>query len=190
MQHPVPKLYQLRDRGYARGGAQGKLQGRYSKGMNPLLLLLQAPETAARPMDRGLLVILVALVFTAILAHRFWRKTIRLEDELSTTTKDLTFHLGRYRRAWRTLQKPAAMAERMTGLVTEATPGWEAAGLPAKGQAIHGGEAAAQTTWSAIPAPGADGSVSTPFSFPLGGRVFRATPLGEESLGLILVEPE
>ena len=157
--------------------------------MNGLLSLLQT-DTASRPFDRGLLVLLVALLFAAILAHRFWRRTIRLEDELETTKKDLTFHYGRYRRAWRGLGQPAALAERVTGLVTEATPGWEAAGFPAKGRMIHGGEAAAQNAWSVIPAPGADGTVSPAFSFTLGGRSFKATPLAEESLGLVLIEPE
>jgi len=152
----------------------------------PLLLL----DAESRPFDRGLLVLLAALLFAAVLAHRFWRRTIRLEDELETAKKDLTFHYGRYRRAWRGLDQPAALAERVTGLVTEATPGWEAAGFPAKGRMIHGGEAAAQTAWSAIPAPGADGSVSAAFSFQLGGRSFKATPLAEESLGLVLIEPE
>lgn len=152
----------------------------------PLLLL----DADAHPLDRGLLVVLAGLLFAAVLAHRYWRRTIRLEDELDTTKKDLAFHMGRYRRAWRLLQEPAALAERVTGLVTEATPGWEAAGFPVKGRMVHGGEAAAQTTWSAIPAPGADGTVSPAFTFQLGGRTFKATPLMEESLGLVLVEPE
>lgn len=155
--------------------------------MTGLLLLLNADP---RPLDHGLLVVLGALVFMVILAHRYWRKTIRLEDELETTTKDLAFHYGRYRRAWRALQQTAALAERVTGLVTEATPGWERAGFPAKGEVIHRGESAAQAAWSAISAPGADGSVSPAFVFRLGGRSFRATPLAEESLGLVLVEPE
>ncbi len=164
-------------------------KGRYSKVMNasfPLLLL----DANARPFDRGLLVVVLALIFTAILAHRFWRKTIRLEDELASTKKDLAFHLGRYRRAWRTMRGAAALAERVTGLVTEATPGWEGAGLPAKGSVIHGNEAGAQAAWSAIPAPAADGTVGAAFTFVVGGRTFKATPLGEESLGLVLVEPE
>lgn len=156
----------------------------------PLLLPLLQTDTDARPFDRGLLVVVAALLFAAILAHRYWRKTIRLEDELETTKKDLTFHYGRYRRAWRAMEGQAALAERVTGLVTEATPGWEGAGFPAKGRMIHGGEAAAQTAWSAIPAPGADGTVSPAFTFHLGGRAFKATPLAEESLGLVLVEPE
>lgn len=163
-------------------------KGRYSKVMNatfPLLLL----DAAARPFDRGLLVVVIALIFTAILAHRFWRKTIRLEDELETTRKDLTFHYGRYRRAWRTMRGAAALAERVTGLVTEATPGWEALGLPAKGAVIHGGEAEAQAAWSAIPAPATDGAVGAAFTFSVGGRTLKATPLAEESLGLLLVEP-
>ena len=152
----------------------------------PLLLL----DASSRPFDRGLLVILLALIFAAILAHRFWRKTIRLEDELATTKKDLTFHLGRYRRAWRTMQGPVALAERVTGLVTEATPGWERSGLPGKGAAIHGGEAEAQAAWSAIPAPTAEGGVGAPFSFTVHGHRLKATPLPEESLGLVLIEPE
>ena len=154
-----------------------------------LPFLLQAPD-AARPFDRGLFVLVLALIFAAILAHRFWRKTVRLEDELAATKKDLSFHLGRYRRAWRVLGQQAALAERGTGLVSEATPGWEAAGLPAKGAAIHRGEAAAQAAWSALPAPGSDGTVGAPITFELGGRRFKATPLAEEALGLVLVEPE
>ena len=156
--------------------------------MTGLPFLLQAPD-AARPFDRGLFVLVLALIFAAILAHRFWRRTIRLEDELATMKKDLTFHLGRYRRAWRGLGQRAALVERGTGLVTEATPGWEAAGLPAKGETIHRGEAAAQAAWSAIPAPTAEGVVGAPMAFELGGRLFKATPLADEALGLVLVEP-
>lgn len=126
------------------------------------LLLDPTGPAAGRPLDRGLLVLVLALIFAAILAHRFWRRTIRLEDELARTTQDLTFHLGRYRRAWRGLGAQAALAERGTGLVTEATPGWEAAGLPAKGEPIHRGEAGAQAAWSAIPAPTAEGAVAPP----------------------------
>ena len=151
--------------------------------------LMQAPD-APRSVDGGLLVILAALLFAAILAHRYWRKSIRLEDELARTKMDLTFHLGRYRRAWRGLGQRAALVERGTGLVTEATPGWEAAGLPAKGEVLHRGEAAAGAVWSAIPAPTAEGAVGAPRTFELGGRPFKATPLAEEALGLVLVEPE
>lgn len=154
------------------------------------ILYLMLLDDSSRPFDRGLLVVLVTLLFTAILAHRYWRRTIRLEDELETTRKDLTFHLGRYRRAWRTLQQTAALVERATGLVTEATPGWEAAGFPAMGGVIHRGESPAMAAWSAIPAPAADGRVGPAFVLQIGGRSFRATPLGEESLGLVLVEPE
>ena len=157
--------------------------------MPSLTLLLQTPE-AARPFDRGLLVLVLALIFTAVVAHRFWRRCIRLEDELAVTKKDQAFHLGRYRRAWRGLAQPAALAERATGFVTEATPGWEAAGLPAKGAVLCGGDAGAQAAWAAIPAPAEDGRVAPPFAFELGGRRFKATPLAEESLGLVLVEPE
>lgn len=157
--------------------------------MLSLTLLIQTPETA-RPFDRGLFVLVLALIFTAVVAHRFWRRTIRLEDELAATKKDLAFHLGRYRRAWRGLAQPAALAERSTGFVTEATPGWEAAGFPAKGAVIHRGDATAQAAWTAVPAPAADGRVAPPFTFELGGRRFKATPLAEESLGLVLVEPE
>lgn len=154
------------------------------------LLPLLLPAAPSRSFDGGLLAVLAALVFSAVLAHRYWRKTIRLEDELESVTRDLAFHYGRYRRAWRTLQGSAALAERGSGFVTEATPGWEAAGLPAKGALIHRGEAPALAAWSAIPAPGADGRVSPPFLFQEGGRSFRATPLAEESLGLVLIEPE
>ncbi|MBS1766705.1 MAG: hypothetical protein JST05_04780 [Acidobacteria bacterium] len=156
--------------------------------MDSLTLLLQAPDTA-RPFDRGLFVIVVSLIFAAVLAHRFWRKGLRLEVELAEAKKDLSFHLGRYRRAWRALGQSAALAERATGFVTEATPGWEAAGLPPKGAAIHGGDAAAQAAWAAIPAPGGDGSVGAPVFFELGGRRLKATPLTDEALGVVLVEP-
>ena len=157
--------------------------------MTGLPLLLQAPD-AARPFDRGLFVLVLALIFAAVLAHRFWRRTIRLEDELAATQKDLTFYLGRYRSAWRALGGQAALVERGTGLVTEATPGWEAGGLPAKGAAIHRGETAALAAWTSIPAPAADGSVGAPIAFELGGRRFKGTPLTGEALGLVLVEPE
>ncbi|HTL99466.1 MAG TPA: hypothetical protein VL181_11750 [Holophagaceae bacterium] len=157
--------------------------------MTGLRFLIQTPD-AARSFDGGLLAVVAALLFAAVLAHRYWRKAIRLEDELATTKKDLTFHYGRYRRAWRTTRQRAALVERVTGFVTEATPGWEEGGLPAKGSAIHRGDEAAQEAWSAIPAPGSDGSVGAPFTFHLGGRAFKATPLAEESLGLVLVEPE
>ncbi len=144
---------------------------------------------AAQGLDRGFLVVIGALIFCAILAHRYWRAKIRLEDELASTKKDLGFHLGRYQRAWRALRQPAALVDRASALVVEATPGWVALGLPAAGTAIHGGEEHVQAAWTAIPAPGPDGQPRGAVELRVRERELRAQPLEGEGLGLVLVEP-
>ena len=154
--------------------------------MTGILLQSAAP---AHVQDRGFLVIVGALIFCAILAHRYWRAKIRLEDELVSVRKDLGFHLGRYQRAWRGLQLPAALADRATGLVVEATPGWAALGLPAAGATLPGGETEAKAAWAAIPAPDAEGRVAGAVDLNVAGRALRAQPLAGEALGLVLVEP-
>ncbi|HJU84219.1 MAG TPA: hypothetical protein VJ600_08405 [Holophagaceae bacterium] len=155
-------------------------------------ILLQPAAQAPAPahlQDRGFLVIVGALIFCAILAHRYWRAKIRLEDELVSVRKDLGFHLGRYQRAWRNLQQPAALADRASGLVIEATPGWVALGLPASGAPLHGGDEAVRSAWAAIPAPDADGRAGGARELVVAGRPLRAQPLEGEGLGLVLVEP-
>ncbi|HJW09121.1 MAG TPA: hypothetical protein VJ483_05755 [Holophagaceae bacterium] len=146
-------------------------------------------SSAPHPMDRGFLTLVGALIFCAILAHRYWRAKIRLEDELAATKKDLGFHLGRYQRAWRAQHQPAALVDRASALVVEATPGWLALGLPAPGSAVHDGEEGALAAWAAIPAPGADGHARAALEMEVRSRGLRAQPLEAEGLGLVLVEP-
>ena len=141
-----------------------------------------------RTMDAGVLVILAALFFTAILALRLWRGKIRAEDELVAFQKDSAFSTGRYRAGFRKLRALVAFVDRATGLVVEPTPGWLAAGLAEGGRKIWGDDAAAESAWRSIPPPDAKNQVGDPVRFILAGRSFLAEPLEGENLGIVLVQ--
>jgi hypothetical protein len=135
-----------------------------------------------------MLVILAALFFTAIMAHRLWRGKIKAEDELTAFQKDSAFSLGRYRAGFRKLQSVAAFADRGTGLVVEPTPGWLTAGLAEGGRKVWGEDSAAESLWKSIPPPNAENRVGEPIRFTLAGRTFQAEPLEGENLGIVLVQ--
>lgn len=142
----------------------------------------------SRPVDTGFLIVLGALVFTAILAHRLWRGKIRAEDELTAFQKDAAFSMGRYRAGFRKLRSAAAFIDRATGLVVECSPGWLSAGLAEAGRKVWGEDSAAESAWVSIPPPDAEGRVGEAVRFVLGGRSFLAEPLEGESLGIVLVQ--
>ncbi len=145
-------------------------------------------DLRSRP-DWGFVAVVIGLVFAAIQAHRFWRQTIRLEDQLVAMKKDQAFTYEQYRDAFKALRGPAALVERGTSLVTQATPGWVAEGMPAIGSRLAQGDEGLREAWSALPAPAADGTVSTPVQVVLGGRSLEVVPLAGASLGLLLVQP-
>ncbi len=147
----------------------------------------QVPQLSRTP-DTGLLVVLAALFFTSILAHRLWRGKIKAEDELMASQKDAAFSGGRYRAGFRKLRAIAAFADRVTGLVVEPTPGWLAAGLAEGGRKIWGEDITVESAWKSIPAPDAGNRVGEPIRFVMAGRSFQAEPLADENLGLVLVQ--
>jgi len=149
----------------------------------PLLIL------AAR-VDGGLLLVVAGLFFASILAHRYWRAKIRLEDELEAFRRDSGFTQARYREAWRRLGAAAAFVDRGNGLVIEVTQGWEAAGLPGAGSRLHSGDPVLEAAWKALPPPDAEGHAGPPREVVLRGRACTATPLDGASLGIILVSME
>lgn len=141
-----------------------------------------------RPADTGFLIVLAALFFTAILAHRLWRRKIRAEDELVAYQKDAAFSMGRYRTGFRKLRSIVAFVDRATGLVVECSPGWLSAGLAEAGRKIWGEDSAAEGAWESISPPDGDGHVGEAVQFVLGDRSFHAEPLDGESLGIVLVQ--
>lgn len=147
----------------------------------------QVPSLS-RPVDAGFLIVLGALVFTAILAHRLWRGKIRAEDELAAHQRDIAFSLGRYRTGFRKLRALAAFVDRSTGLVVECSPGWLSAGLAEAGRKVWGEDLAAETAWGSIPPPDAEGRVGEAVRFILGDCSFEAEPLDGASLGIVLVQ--
>lgn len=151
------------------------------------ITLDQVPALSRTP-DTGFLVVVAALFFTAILAHRLWRGKIRAEDELMAFQKDAAFSMGRYRAGFRKLRAVAAFADRATGLVVEPTPGWLAAGLAEGGRKIWGEDGIAEGVWKSIPAPDAENRVGGPVGFAMAGRSFIAEPLEGENLGIVLVQ--
>jgi hypothetical protein len=151
------------------------------------ITLEQVPAFSRTP-DTGLLVILGALFFTAILAHRLWRGKIRAEDELTAFQRDAAFSMGRYRAGFRKLRSIAAFADRATGLVVEPTPGWLEAGLAEGGRKVWGEDSAAETAWRSISAPDAGNHPGEPVRFAMAGRSFLAQPLDGENLGIVLVQ--
>jgi hypothetical protein len=150
------------------------------------LALALAPAWPHR-VDGGVLLLVAALFLATILAHRYWRAVIRLEDELQARRVDAERSLERYRVAFRAMAEPAAFVDRATALVVEATPGWVAAGLPPVGDTLHGPDEALATAWRALAPPDADHRPAAPVVLAIALRPFRAEPLGGASLGLVLV---
>ncbi len=151
------------------------------------VLMTQSAGLGASP-DRGTLALVAALFLVSILAHRLWRGKIRAEDEVLALRKDQAFSQGRYRAGFRALGLPAAFADRATGLVMEATPGWVEAGLLETGQPVWSREPAAEAVWREIPPPSEDGRPAPSRLLQFQGQALRATPLGGESLGVVLLE--
>lgn len=147
------------------------------------------PQTTAHP-DWGYIATLTGLVFAAIQAHRYWRATIRLEDEMAATQKDTQFTLDRYQQAFPHLRVPAAFVDRNSGRVAQVTPGWTAAGLPGPGTVLTAGDEAATAMWASIPGPDAEGHQADARALSVNGHRFHILPLGGASLGLVLVQPE
>ena len=139
--------------------------------------------------DGGVLLLLAALFLASVLAHRYWRAKIRLEDEVEAQGREALRSFERYRAAFRAMPFPAAFADRATGLVMEATPGWDAEGLPETGDRLYAGDAALEAAWNAIPPPSEDDAPAPPQDLDLGGRTLRALCLGGASLGVVLVVP-
>lgn len=139
--------------------------------------------------DGGVLLLVAALFLVSVLAHRYWRAKIRLEDELEAKDLDGARAFERYRLAFRALPAPAAFVDRATGLVMEATPGWAGDGLPEPGEALFVEDAALEAAWRAVPAPGPDHRPADPLALRVRGRAFTATFLGGASLGVVLVAP-
>lgn len=153
-----------------------------------MAFLLQLPPWPHK-VDGGVLLLVAALFLASVLAHRYWRAKIGLEDALEAQELDALRSWERYRLAFRALPAPAAFVDRATGLVMEATPGWVRAGLPGPGVAVHGGDPALEAEWRAVPAPGADHKPAEPMALALRGGAFTATFLGGPSLGVVLVVP-
>ena len=151
------------------------------------LLILAALAPWSHRVDRGMLLLVAALFLATILAHRYWRATIRLEDEAEARRLDTERALERYRLAFRSSPHPAAFVDRTTGLVMEAAPGWAAAGLPPAGTALFTADAALEPLWRAIPGPDAEHRPAPPQDLVIREAAFRAEPLGGPSLGIVLV---
>ncbi|BDU71621.1 hypothetical protein [Mesoterricola silvestris] len=153
-----------------------------------MAFLLQLPPWPHK-VDGGVLLLVAALFLASVLAHRYWRATIRLEDEGEARELDARRALERYREAFRGLPAPAAFADRATGLVMEATPGWAGQDLPAPGEPVFRDDPALEAAWRAIPGPGPDHRPADPGPLTLRGRAFTATCLGGASLGVVLLVP-
>jgi hypothetical protein len=137
--------------------------------------------------DGGIVLLVAALFLVSVLAHRYWRAKIRLEDDLEAKDREASRAFDRYFRAFRALPEPAAFVDRNSALVMEATPGWTREGLPAPGDVLHAGDPSLEEAWRAIPAPGPAHEPAAPVALALGDRAFTATCLGGDSLGVVLL---
>ena len=138
-------------------------------------------------LDFGLLALVAALFLAVVLAHRYWRGQIRLEDQLAAMERDAERVHGRYHAAFRRLPCPAAFVDRVTGLVMEAAPGWIQDGLPQPGDPVFQGDPELEAAWRAIPPPDAEHRAADRVDLRIQDRPFRAEPLGGASLGVVLV---
>ena len=153
------------------------------------ILILAIPNLPYR-LDYGVLTLVAALFLASILAHRYWRAQIRLEDLLAAREADLERVHARYRAAFRRAPAPLAFVDRVTGLVMEAAPGWLAAGLPAAGEPVFRDDPELEAAWRAIAPPDAEHRAAAAVALRIRGRAFRAEPLGGPSLGVVLVLAE
>jgi hypothetical protein len=153
-----------------------------------MAFLLQLPPWPHK-VDGGVLLLVAALFLASVLAHRYWRAKIRLEDELESRDLDARRAFERYREAFRSLTGPAAFADRVSGLVMEATPGWAGQGLPEPGELVYREDPALASAWREIPGPGPDHSPAGHSPLTLQGRAFTAICLGGASLGVVLLVP-
>jgi len=140
--------------------------------------------------DYGVLILVAALFLASVLAHRYWRAQIRLEDLLAAREADLERVHARYRAAFRRAPAPLAFVDRVTGLVMEAAPGWLAAGLPEVGEPLFLDDPALESAWRAIAPPDAEHRAAAPVELRVRGRALRAEPLDGPSLGVVLVLAE
>ena len=140
-------------------------------------------------LDGGVLLLVAALFLATVLAHRYWRAKIRLEDELEARERDLVRAQDRYRAAFRALPGPAAFVDRGSGLVMEGTPGWLQDGLPEPGEPLFRDDPELEAAWRAIPPPAPDHRPAAPAALRIHGRSFTGTPLAGPSLGVVLVVP-
>jgi hypothetical protein len=134
------------------------------------------------------MLLIAALFFVSILAHRLWRGKIRAEDEREALRRDLAFSQGRYRAGFKALASPVAFADRGTGLLVEVSPGWVDAGLPEAGKAVWSQVPEFEAVWRAIPPPAEDGRPAETRSLAWGTRSLQASPLSGDSLGVVLLE--
>lgn len=147
----------------------------------------QVPALPHSP-DRGTMLLIAALFFVSVLAHRLWRGKIKAEDEREALRQDLAFSQGRYRAGFRSLGSSVAFADRSTGLVMEVSPGWRQAGLPEAGKPVWSQVPELEAFWRSIPPPGEDGQAAAPQTFSQAALTLLATPLSGESLGVVLLE--
>lgn len=137
--------------------------------------------------DNGVLLLIAALFLVTILAHRYWRAKIKLEDELAAMELDLRRQFERYRTAFQGSGQVVAFVDRGSALVLETAPGWLQAGLPAAGEPVFLEDSELERAWRAIPPPDADHRPAGPVQLSLRGLPFRAEPLAGPSLGIVLV---
>jgi len=154
--------------------------------MTIILLPAQLPAWPHH-VDYGVLLVLGGLFLATILAHRYWRAKIDLEDRLAAQRLDTERAQDRYRLAFRAMAHPAAFVDRNTGLVMESTPGWTEEGLPEAGELVFLGDAALETAWRAIQPPDPGHRPAPAVDVRIGDRAFLVRPLEGPSLGVILV---
>ena len=128
-------------------------------------LIIDAIPPWPHHLDYGVLALVAALFLASVLAHRYWRAQIRLEDQLEAQGRDAERAHARYVEAFRHATAPLAFVDRVTGLVMEAA-------------------------WRAIAPPDAEHRAAAPVALRIRGRAFRAEPLGGPSLGVVLVLAE
>ncbi len=153
------------------------------------LVFNQIQELTPKPMDRGVLFLAVALLFTAILAHRFWRENSRLKADMSATQKDQNFYYGSYRKAWSRLNTASCLVDRTSGVVIKATSAWIEKGLPPEGQKLATLDTSFDSCLKALK-PLENGTVPESLDIMIQGSPYKMEGLEEEALGIVLVQPK
>ena len=162
-----------------------------SSTLNVFLPLLAQPVLipAEQTPDRGVWLLIISLLISMVLAHKFWRQRRRLEGEFASLEKDKNFYAESYRAAWSRLQAPCALVDRVSGRVLRSSQGWKDIKLPQEGERLNSINPSVEDLLASLK-PTENSLPPSPVELRLNETPFMGTPLAGDALGMVLFQPK